>query len=216
MIEVRHYPEETQAIAGRSYRLAEMKPDEAEAFNNWLAYRLGHLHPILQQHVINNAEAIFKLIRAVKVKTKQDFKGEVARSNELTLKFIDEDDINSGAPFVKTVTNGWQNFIGSESAQRTMDEDKAEIYLAFVNPVDTPLARKLRFVKDGDAYVIRDLEYDTRFDRKYVPTALLQHVWSIPPESKFYVRVKYLASGTDALTPIGFRVVKATELMTEA
>jgi len=88
-------------------------------------------------------------------------------------------------------------------------------YFGFVNPVPMPKVNVVQLVFDSDPWPQEVLDWEWRegFGDNETPVYELKMPWIIPPGRSYRISVRNYITGEDRLTPIGFSVKRASDII---
>lgn len=213
---VQSYPYETDDVAGKSLKLEATKEEEALTFVEELNTKLLLVHPQFAEKIALLSPILFNLMRSVKDETKQDYKGARARGQELDIVMFGPEELGKTTWTQTFAATGWADFIATIAAPRDMTQYSAELIIGFIDRIASPKVNKVRFVKNGDPYVVENLDFDFVKDDQVYPVHILRQPWIAFPRDKYAVRQRAFATGTDRLIPVGFKVVRAESRLVES
>ena len=214
LIAIRSYPKEKVPIGGVPIEVSAMSEDEVEIFVREMdALIHGIEHETIKAIVLSNVDLIFDVVRYVNANTKQGFKGAYARGQALTILWIQPSDFNK-TTWLKTYSStGWTDWAFSESSPDTVAEEEAFIILGWYNPIDVPKVSQVQLIKNGDKYVPETLSLTFRTKSDAYGAHQNREPWVLGPESTYAIRSYATATGDDKLTPIGFKIARASDVI---
>jgi len=193
-------------------KMASLSAEEVVAINKRIAEVAEN--PDVFGVLWNARQAIYNAVRIVKKNVHQDFKGFEAEGDELDLIIIRPQDVLRDGTALETFTTsvsatGVSDFESDTGgAEVTLSEEEARVYCGWIDPVDSPKSIGVMIQKGrSQSYII-----PTPFKMcKDYP--VIQHVpVIIKPKDSYKIQVRYNAIGTDALEPVGVRIVQAKSL----
>jgi len=197
--------------------LGSLSVDERVAIRQMFSiYTAGTIRDILLAP--DSLAAIETVVRAVKKEVKKPFKGYAARGDELTLRLINPGDVKKAGTtltswdFSATAGLDWFESDTNDAAL-LVPEDEGRAYIAFADPIANPPAIAAQVELDGDLYVGQTLNFRL-VDADKSPIIKLGAPWVLKPRKKYRIQVRYDATASDRLTPIGVRVARASTLLT--
>lgn len=210
--------EETAELAGVDMKLAGLTENEVESIVNMLDKMIyKNANHAVKSLIVENAELIIDLVRAVKAETKQEFAGPRAKGNSLTLVDLTADMFThvwgaTGATGfeVEHTGVGVRDYIGTSADPQTVGEEEGIIILGFVDRVANPTVNKVLLSKNDDPYPYHTLIWDVNDD---FPLAALPEPYIMTPETNFHIQANVFRIGPCKMKPIGFKVLQGKNLL---
>ena len=212
---------EAERVAGKDFSVKRLNRTEAEILAAEMERIVADVKsPLIAEMISENFNNILILVEAVNQETKQGYRGAGARGSQLTCQWFTPADFTKTAWDVTTLASGTSDFISTFTVPRSIPEDEGEVILGFMDLVNKPLVDRLQFQKDKDSLVIEPLAWRARKNfavtsgQSETPIAKLRRVLIAPPESTYACKIHAVVSGADSLQPIGFRIRKASDVLT--
>jgi hypothetical protein len=210
----------------KEHKMAEMDYLDIKTFADELEIALKLQNPLVQSLYAKNAEGLVNLIRTVNVESASGFKGSVGSGRQLdaimlrAVQFYDPDNVGTRrvdwtrAIAVLATTNALY-FIESSAgggAALAMGDDEGLAILGFANPAQNPVSDALQITYISQTYNIQNLDFElANVEIGDVIVELKQPLFVYPKED-FAIKVRYFATGTDELRPIGLWVKMSSDL----
>lgn len=218
------YTSNKVVIAGKEYTAKDL--DE----NDYNIFREEMVVLTLRQSNIQIADAIARasprLLDAVRMVNGQSgagqgFKGAGARGDQLLINPLRVGDVSRTTWLVTITAAGAATWIGASGAANDIDmlvsslPVLSHVYIGFTDPIASPKIDTVQFVKDSDAYVEEVLQFGWResFNENENPFHELRTPWVAPPQSSYYIPVRYFITGEDLFQPVAFAVKRARDVI---
>ena len=162
-------------------------------------------------------EACLGFIMHTCSKLKGEFRGTFASGSEIGWGWLRPESIDETVWSQTISASGWQDYWGSSSSPKTLNDESAIIILGLSNEAENPLVDEVKFTVVGkEASVLRldEIKYGDNMNNVPVqpsPTII------VIEKQKFHMRsYNNASSGTDRLRMIGLVAGTGTYLGTEA
>ena len=186
-------------------------------------------NPMVGDIIIRNSPRLWDVIRLVNNATKQGFGGAAARGDRLLFNPLEPRDLGRAGGFPGTAPpDNWLQTPTSVGAARLWPPTSGSIvltitslpvvghvYFGFMDPVLTPKVNNIQLVLDADPWPeeILDWEWRESFGDTETPVYELKQPWVIRPGASYRISVRNYITGEDRLTPIGFSVKRASDII---
>jgi len=206
----------------REHKMAEIDNADIKIFADELDIALTLQNPLVQSLYAKNASALVNLIRTVNVESASGFKGSVGSGRQLdtillrAVQFYDPDNAPTNIRVdwprgiaVLATTNALNFIQGSTAAtDLTMGNEQGLAILGFANPAQNPVSDALQITYLSQAYNIQNLDFELAMTNVEIGDVIveLKQPLFVHPKEDFKIQVRYFATGTDELRPIGLWV----------
>lgn len=186
-------------------------------------------HAMVADIIARNAPRLWDLVRMVNQNTKQGFRGAGARGDRLLFNPLEPRDLGRAGSFPGTSPpDSWLQVPATVGAARlwpptsgTIDLTVSSlavlghVYFGFVDPVAVPKVNIVQLVLDSDPWPEETLDWEWResYGHTETPVYELKQPWVIRPGASYRISVRNYITGEDRLTPIGFSVKRAREII---
>ena len=212
----------------REHKMAEIDYADIKIFADELDIALNLQNPLIQSLYAKNAAGLVSLIRTVNVESASGFKGSVGSGRQLdsillrAVQFYDPDNVGTlrvdwprGIAVLAT-TNALY-FIESSAgggAALTMGDNEGLAILGFANPAQNPVSDALQITYLSQKYNIQNLDFELAMTNVEIGDVIveLKQPLFVYPKEDFAIQVRYFATGTDELRPIGLWVKMSSAL----
>lgn len=179
--------------------------------------------------IARNSPRLWDVIRLVNNTTKQGFGGASSRGDRLLFNPLETRDLGRAGGFPGTAPpDSWLQVPAAVGAARLWPPTSGSItltisslpvlghvYFGFVDPVLVPKVNNIQLVLDADAWPeeIIDWEWRESYGDTETPVYELKQPWVIRPGASYRISVRNYITGEDRLTPIGFSVKRASDII---
>ena len=186
-------------------------------------------NPMVADIIARNAPRLWDVVRMVNVATKIGFGGAGSRGDRLLFNPMEPRDLGRAGDFPGTSPpDSWLQVPATVGAARLWPPTSGTItltisslpvlghvYFGFVNPVLVPKVNNIQLVLDSDAWPeeVLDWEWRESFGDTETPVYELKQPWVIRPGASYRISVRNYITGEDRLTPIGFSVKRARDII---
>lgn len=186
-------------------------------------------NPMVADIIARNSPRLWDVVRMVNNNTKLGYGGASGRGGRLLLNPLEPRDLGRGGGFPGTAppaswlqtptTTGaarlWPPTSGTIDLTISSLPVLGHVYFGFVNPVPTPKVNDIQLVLDSDPWPeeILDWEWREGFGDSETPVYELKMPWVIRPGASYRISVRNYITGEDRLTPIGFSVKRALDII---
>lgn len=186
------------------------------------------LNPLIADIIARNSTRLWDCVRMVNKQTNGGYGGAGSRGNRLTLNPFEVRDFGSAGGFPGTsAPTSWLRSITSTGGARlwpganTIDLTisslpvVAHVYFGFVNLIDRPKTSSVQLILDSDPWPeeVMDTEWKQAYNEIEASVYELRQPWVIRPGASYRVNVRNYLTGDDRLTPIGFTIKRALDLI---
>ena len=224
------YNANTAKVAGKDIGILEPPREDFEIFlSEMVVITKRTRQPTIADIIARNSPRLWDADRMVNNQTKVGYKGAGARGASLLFNPLEPRDLGRSGGFPGTSPpDSWLQVPATVAAARlwpptsgTIDMTisslpvLSHVYFGFVNPVAVPKVNNIQLVLDGDAWAeeIVDWEWREGFGDNEVPVYELKMPWVIRPGASYRISVRNYITGEDRLTPIGFSVKRASDII---
>ena len=229
-IESQPYMRDSVFIGGAKVAALDPSPADFRIFvSEMMVIAKRQRNPMVGDIITRNAPRLWDLIRMVNANTKQGFGGAGSRGDRLLFNPLEPRDLGRGGGFPGTSPpDSWLQVPATVGAARLWPPTSGKItltvsslallghvYFGFVNPVAVPKVNAIQLVLDSDAWPeeIMDWEWRESYGDTETPVYELKLPWVIRPGAAYRISVRNYITGEDRLTPIGFSVKRAQEII---
>lgn len=225
------YNPNTVFIGEKSY--AALPPEDSKDFEIFVAEQtvMGKRtrNPAVADILARNSPRLWDLVRMVNQNTRGGYKGAGARGNQLLANVLESRDFGRSGGFPGTSPpDSWLQVPAAVGAARLWPPTSGTIDMlisslpvlghviyGFVNPVAVPKVNIVQLVLDSDAWAEETLDWEWRegFGDNETPIYELKAPWVIRPGASYRISVRNYITGEDRLTPIGFSVKRALDII---
>ena len=224
------YLKDSVTIAGKENAALDPKEDDFATFvSEMVVIAKRQRNPMVGDIIARNSPRLWDLIRLVNAYTKQGFGGASSRGDRLLFNPLEPRDLGRAGGFPGTSPpDSWLQVPATVGAARLWPPTSGNIvltvsslahlghvYFGFVDPVAIPKVNSIQLVLDSDAWPeeILDWEWRESYGDTETPIYELKQPWMIRPGASYRISVRNYITGEDRLTPIGFSVKRAQEII---
>jgi hypothetical protein len=224
------YTRDSVSIGGKPISALDPDPNDFEIFRAELAVlSKRQRNPMVADIIARNAPRLWDAVRMVNSNTKLGFGGASARGGRLLFNPLEPRDLGRAGGFPGTAPpDSWLQVPATVGAARlwpptsgTIDMTisslpvLSHVYFGFVNPVANPKVNNIQLVLDADPWPEEILDWDWRegYGDNETPVYELKNPWVIRPGASYRISVRNYITGEDRLTPIGFSVKRALDII---
>lgn len=186
-------------------------------------------NPMVGDIIARNSPRLWDLVRLVNATTKQGYGGGSSRGDKLLFNPLEPRDLGRAGGFPSTAPpDSWLQVPATVGAARLWPPGSGTItltisslpvlghvYFGFVDPIAVPKVNNIQLVLDSDAWPeeILDWEWREAYGDMETPVYELKQPWMIRPGASYRISVRNYITGEDRLTPIGFSVKRASDII---
>lgn len=224
------YTPNSVSIGGRPVSAQDTAPEDFEIFLQELAVvSKRQRNPAVADIIARNSPRLWDAVRMVNSNTKLGFGGAGARGGRLLFNPLEPRDLGRAGGFPGTSPpDSWLQVPTTVGAARLWPPTSGEVtltisslpvlshvYFGFVNPVAIPKVNNIQLVLDSDPWPeeILDWEWREGYGDTETPVYELKNPWIIRPGAGYRISVRNYITGEDRLTPIGFSVKRALDII---
>ena len=179
--------------------------------------------------IARNAPRLWDLVRMVNLNTKVGYGGASSRGDRLLINPLESRDLGRAGGWPGTSPpDSWLQVPATVGGARLWPPTSGfvvltisslpvvgHVYFGFVNPVAVPKVNIVQLVLDSDAWPeeVIDWEWRESYGDTETPVYELKQPWVIKPGASYRVSVRNYITGEDRLTPIGFSVKRASDII---
>jgi hypothetical protein len=211
---------------------AALDPDQND-FNTFVAEMVviakRQRNAMVGDIIARNSPRLWDVIRMVNANTKVGYGGGGSRGDRLVLNPLEPRDLGRGGGWPGTAPpDSWLQVPATVGAARLWPPTSGTItltisslpvighvYFGFVNPVPVPKVNIVQLLLDSDAWPeeVIDWEWRESYGDTETPVYELKQPWVIKPGGAYRISVRNYITGEDRLTPIGFSVKRASDII---
>ena len=224
------YSTSTAVVAGKDVAIQEPPREDFQIFlAEMVVITKRTRNPTIADIIARNSPRLWDAVRMVNTTTKIGYKGAGARGASLLFNPLEPRDFGRAGGFPGTSPpDSWLQVPATVGAARlwpptsgTIDMTISSlpvlslVIFGFVDPVAVPKANIVQLVLAGDAWAEEVLDWEWRegFGENETPVYELKQPWVIQPGASYRVSVRNYITGEDRLTPIGFSVKRASDII---
>lgn len=224
------YDGDTIQIGSRAISVLDTSDDDFDIFvAEMTVMAKRQRNPMVADIVARNSPRLWDAIRMVNFTTRVGYGGAGARGARLLFNPLEPRDLGRSGGFPGTSPpDNWLQSPTSVGAARlwpptsgTIDMTisslpvLAHVYFGFVDPVPVPKVNIIQLILDSDPWPeeVLDWEWRESFGDGETPVYELKNPWLIRSGASYRISVRNYITGEDRLTPIGFSVKRALEII---
>lgn len=230
--QIQSQPYTVDSVSIGTAKIAALDPSPADFvtfISEMMVITKRQRNPMVGEIITRNAPRLWDLVRMVNHATRQGFGGAGSRGDRLLFNPLEPRDLGRAGDFPGTAPpDSWLQVPATVGAARLWPPTSGTItltitslpvlghvYFGFVNPVPVPKVNNVQLVLDSDAWPeeIMDWEWRESFGDNAVSVYELKLPWVIRPGASYRISVRNYITGEDRLTPIGFSVKRARDII---
>lgn len=224
------YKKDSVLVAGQPVAALDPDPEDFSIFlSEMIVLAKRQRNPMVGDIVARNSPRLWDLVRMVNANTKQGYGGAASRGDKLLFNPLEPRDLGRGGGWpgtsppdswlqVPATVGGarlWPPTSGTVTLTISSLPVLGHVYFGFVNPVASPKVNIVQLVLDSDAWPeeVMDWEWRESYGDTETPVYELRQPWVLRPGASYRVSVRNYITGEDRLTPIGFSVKRASDII---
>ena len=224
------YSRDSVMVAGKA--IGALDTDEADFnifVNEMIVMTKRQRNPMVGDIIVRNSPRLWDVVRMVNLNTKLGYGGASSRGDRLMINPLEPRDLGRAGGWPGTSPpDSWLQVPATVGAARLWPPTSGSIvltisslpvlghvYFGFVNPVAVPKVNIVQLVLDSDAWPeeVMDLEWRESYGDQETPVYELRQPYVIRPGASYRISVRNYITGEDRLTPIGFSVKRASDII---